>query len=92
MHNNSPDAIPALHHSNDVRTREKLEGGKRFVMQTEFSAAGDQPTAIKELTNGVLDGERDQVLLGATGTGKCTISAACHPCHDSKSCLRLANR
>ncbi len=54
----------------DVRTREKLEGGIPFRMQTEFNAAGDQPTAIKELTEGVRAGERDQVLLGATGTGK----------------------
>ncbi|QOL82537.1 excinuclease ABC subunit UvrB [Pseudooceanicola spongiae] len=54
----------------DVRTREKLEGGKQLVMQTEFTAAGDQPKAITELTQGVLEGERDQVLLGATGTGK----------------------
>ncbi len=54
----------------DVRARLKLEGGKRFVMHTEFAPAGDQPTAIKELAGGVLDGERDQVLLGATGTGK----------------------
>ena len=54
----------------DVRTRDKLEGGKRFVMKTEYSAAGDQPSAIAELSAGVLNGERDQVLLGATGTGK----------------------
>ncbi|WP_209507879.1 MULTISPECIES: excinuclease ABC subunit UvrB [unclassified Ruegeria] len=54
----------------DVRARLKLEGGKQFVMHTEFNPAGDQPTAIKELAGGVLDGERDQVLLGATGTGK----------------------
>ena len=54
----------------DVRTREKLEGGKRFVMETEFQPAGDQPTAIAELSQGVRDGEQDQVLLGATGTGK----------------------
>ena len=53
----------------DVKTREKLEGGKRFVMHTEFTAAGDQPTAIAELSSGVRDGERNQVLLGATGTG-----------------------
>ncbi|MDA7827084.1 excinuclease ABC subunit UvrB [Rhodobacteraceae bacterium] len=39
-------------------------------MNTEFKPAGDQPTAIKELSQGVLDGDRDQVLLGATGTGK----------------------
>ncbi|QYX58687.1 excinuclease ABC subunit UvrB [Roseovarius sp. SCSIO 43702] len=54
----------------DVARREKLEGGKRFEMVTEFSAAGDQPTAIAELTQGIDEGERDQVLLGATGTGK----------------------
>ncbi len=48
----------------------KLEGGKRFVMHSTFSAAGDQPTAIKELTQAINEGERDQVLLGATGTGK----------------------
>jgi len=72
MHNNSPEQMPALTHApaGDVREREKLEGGKRFVMQTEFAPAGDQPTAIAELSAGVLDGERNQVLLGATGTGK----------------------
>jgi len=56
--------------SPDVKTRAKLEGGRRLVMQTDFSAAGDQPTAIAELTAGISGGERDQVLLGATGTGK----------------------
>ena len=50
--------------------REKLEGGVRIVMETEFSPAGDQPTAIAELSEGVNAGEQDQVLLGATGTGK----------------------
>ena len=53
-----------------VRERPKLEGGKAFVMNTEFEPAGDQPNAIAELSAGVLSGERDQVLLGATGTGK----------------------
>ncbi len=54
----------------DVRERLKLEGGKRFMMETEFQPAGDQPTAIAELSQGVNDGDQDQVLLGATGTGK----------------------
>ena len=54
----------------DVKTREKLEGGKAFVLHTDFEPAGDQPTAIKELSEGIRNGERDQVLLGATGTGK----------------------
>ncbi len=51
-------------------TRPKLEGGKRFALKSEFEPAGDQPTAIAELVAGVGAGERDQVLLGATGTGK----------------------
>ncbi len=50
--------------------RPKLEGGKRFVMATEFAPAGDQPDAIAELAQGIDALERDQVLLGATGTGK----------------------
>lgn len=53
-----------------VREREKMEGGKRFELVTEFEPAGDQPTAIAELSEGITDGERNQVLLGATGTGK----------------------
>ncbi|MFD1157123.1 excinuclease ABC subunit UvrB [Roseovarius aestuarii] len=63
--------MPMMHApAPDVRERLKLEGGKRFVMETEFQPAGDQPTAIAELSQGVNDGEQDQVLLGATGTGK----------------------
>jgi excinuclease ABC subunit B len=54
----------------DVRSRPKLEGGKAFVLESEFEPAGDQPTAIAELSEGIRNGERDQVLLGATGTGK----------------------
>ncbi|ANB34568.1 excinuclease ABC subunit UvrB [Rhodovulum sulfidophilum] len=53
-----------------IPPREKLEGGKRFVMHSDFAPAGDQPTAIAELAAGVRQGDRDQVLLGATGTGK----------------------
>ncbi len=68
MHNNRPDNFSMQNAA--PQRREKLEGGKQFVMHTQFSPAGDQPTAIKELAGGVLDGERDQVLLGATGTGK----------------------
>ncbi len=64
-------AEPILHSpAPDVRTREKLEGGRQLVMHTEFKPAGDQPAAIVELTTGIRDGEQNQVLLGATGTGK----------------------
>jgi len=71
MHNNRPDQTPVLHApAAEVHAREKLEGGRRLVMQTEFQPAGDQPTAIAELAQGIRDRERNQVLLGATGTGK----------------------
>ncbi|MCC5989511.1 MAG: excinuclease ABC subunit UvrB [Pararhodobacter sp.] len=50
--------------------RAKLEGGRRFVMHSTFEPAGDQPTAIAELAEALKEGERNQVLLGATGTGK----------------------
>lgn len=63
MHNNAPDKLPDISHITPVR-REKLEGGQRFVMHTPFTAAGDQPTAIAELSQGVTAGEHDQVLLG----------------------------
>ncbi len=65
-HNNAN----ALSERPEVLSRPKLEGGRRFQLSTPFQPAGDQPTAIAELTAGVLAGERDQVLLGATGTGK----------------------
>jgi len=52
------------------REWEKLEGGKAFRVEAPYQAAGDQETAIPELVSGINSGERDQVLLGATGTGK----------------------
>ena len=62
---------PSLHSTaSGTPAREKLEGGQPLVMHTDFEPAGDQPTAIVELTDGINDGEQNQVLLGATGTGK----------------------
>jgi len=49
---------------------EKSEGGKRFRLVSEYEPAGDQPTAIAELVAAVNANERDQVLLGVTGSGK----------------------
>jgi excinuclease ABC subunit B len=68
MHNNRPDQMPMAQQT--PQRRDKLEGGKSFILHTEFQPAGDQPTAIAELTSGINEGERSQVLLGATGTGK----------------------
>jgi excinuclease ABC subunit B len=44
--------------------------GMPFKIVSEFKPAGDQPQAIQELTSGLQKGERDQVLLGVTGSGK----------------------
>ena len=49
---------------------EKSEGGIAFEIVSEFEPKGDQPTAIAELVEGVARHERDQVLLGVTGSGK----------------------
>lgn len=42
----------------------------KFVLKSEYEPAGDQPTAIAELVEGVNDDARHQVLLGVTGSGK----------------------
>jgi excinuclease ABC subunit B len=49
---------------------EKSEGGIAFELVTDFQPAGDQPAAIAELIEGISQHERDQVLLGVTGSGK----------------------
>ena len=54
---------------------EKSEGGLSFEIVSEYQPAGDQPHAIAELVEGIQRGERDQVLLGVTGSGK-TFTAA----------------
>jgi len=47
-----------------------LAAGEKFQIKTKLRPRGDQPKAIRELTEGVLAGLRYQTLLGATGTGK----------------------
>ena len=49
---------------------EKTEGGIAFELVSGYTPAGDQPQAIEEITAGVNSGERNQVLLGVTGSGK----------------------
>ena len=49
---------------------DKSEGGRRFQIASDFEPKGDQPRAIAELVTGVEAHERDQVLLGVTGSGK----------------------
>ncbi|MBQ6487010.1 excinuclease ABC subunit UvrB [Candidatus Saccharibacteria bacterium] len=42
----------------------------KFKLVSKFQPTGDQPSAIKQLTDGILAGEREQTLLGVTGSGK----------------------
>ena len=62
--------LPAIGHRPDV-TREVAP----FEVVSEYSPSGDQPTAIKEISERLDAGERDIVLLGATGTGKSATTA-----------------
>jgi len=50
--------------------RPQADVGVPFAVVSDFQPAGDQPRAIVELLDGVRRGERDQVLLGVTGSGK----------------------
>jgi excinuclease ABC subunit B len=53
-----------------VAERPQTDIEKPFRLSSEFRPAGDQPQAIDELCQGLERGERDQVLLGVTGSGK----------------------
>ena len=46
-----------------------MQNGK-FILKSEYKPTGDQPAAIARLTEGILNGERAQTLLGVTGSGK----------------------
>ena len=62
---NTPDA-----NNKKENFLKKLEGGKKFKLTSSFTPAGDQPTAIKQLREGLLTNQKNQVLLGVTGSGK----------------------
>ena len=47
-----------------------MENEHLFEIVSKFKPTGDQPTAIKKLSDGILNGKKFQVLMGATGTGK----------------------
>ncbi|MXP24460.1 excinuclease ABC subunit UvrB [Altererythrobacter indicus] len=49
---------------------EKTHSGKPFKLVSDYQPAGDQPTAISELVDGIKEGDKTQVLLGVTGSGK----------------------
>lgn len=53
-----------------AKTKEETEMSDAFTLVSPFQPTGDQPTAISQLTQGVLAGEKMQTLLGVTGSGK----------------------
>lgn len=66
---------PKLSYSEYRPLGEVERSNARFEVISEYEPAGDQPAAIKELTERINRGERDVVLLGATGTGKSATAA-----------------
>jgi len=69
MQNTYQDLITDIQSKNPAIS-EKLEGGKKFKIKSDFKPAGDQPDAIKKLVQGAKKNEFNQVLLGVTGSGK----------------------
>ncbi|AMK78726.1 excinuclease ABC subunit B [Methylomonas methanica] len=54
----------------EAKPQKKGPAHKPFKIQSRYQPAGDQPTAIAELVEGINDGELHQTLLGVTGSGK----------------------
>ncbi len=64
------DSVDLLEALADGAAVARPEAGRPFELVADFAPAGDQPRAIAELVAGLERGERDQVLLGVTGSGK----------------------
>lgn len=68
------DDLPLAHSEfRPIGDIERADG--QFQVVSEHVPAGDQPAAIEELERRIRSGERDVVLLGATGTGKSATTA-----------------
>src|SRR3954471_11050498 len=66
---------PVLAHSEYRAVDDIVRAGGQFEVVSPFAPAGDQPAAIDDLERRITSGERDVVLLGATGTGKSATTA-----------------
>ena len=69
MQNTYQEKILDIENTN-TSIREKLEGGIKFKIKSDFEPAGDQPQAIKQLLSNLKKEKNEQVLLGVTGSGK----------------------
>ena len=63
-----------------------------FELQSPFEPAGDQPRAIAELLQGLENGQRHQVLLGITGSGKTLTIANVIAKHDKPALVLAHNK
>ena len=52
-----------------------------FKLTSQYSPTGDQPEAIRQLTNGIKNGDRAQVLLGVTEDERWFVNTIDHVCH-----------
>jgi excinuclease ABC subunit B len=73
----------------DIIRPPAVDESRRLEIVSDFRPAGDQPQAIEALVSGVVSGERDQVLLGVTGSGK-TFTMAHVIQHTQRPSLILA--
>ena len=69
MQNTYQEKIGDLEIANS-QAQKKLEGGIKFKIKSNFQPDGDQPQAIKKLLENLKKEQREQVLLGVTGSGK----------------------
>jgi excinuclease ABC subunit B len=73
----TPKAVPVGRHRPDPERLVPTPADARFELVSDFQPRGDQPAAIGELTAGLERGDKHQVLLGVTGSGKTfTIASA----------------
>ena len=70
--------------------KKKLEGGIKFKIKSDFQPAGDQPQAIKSITQNIKNKKNEQVLLGVTGSGK-TFTMAHLIAHADRPTLVLSH-
>src|SRR6202521_1727607 len=66
---------PVVAHSEYRPVEDMVRAGGKFEVISEFEPSGDQPSAIADLERRINAGEKDVVLLGATGTGKSATTA-----------------
>ena len=65
MNKNMPNDMYSIPNERNIK-----KSGNPLKVVSEFKPSGDQPQAISELVKGIRSGEKDQVLLGVTGSGK----------------------